>query len=221
MKICCPDVPQEQHSPPQSIFNESRPDHQWRVPWPISVVGAATTMIFVTSLCLPWQNTSFVATKGCLPRQKLCCDMHTFVTIKDLSWQTHVCRYKSKLVATNTTYFSQQNFRHDKNTFVVATSMLLSRQICFWRGSSLPWQGCCRLCRGEVLFFAMVRFFSSLPWRDSFLPWWGSFLPWWGCPLLCRGNILLFSAVARFSFFSFSFLSWWDPSLPWRGISLP
>ena len=56
-----------------------------------------------TNVCLLWQNTSFVMTKVCLPWQNFCCNKHMYFCCDKrhvLSWQTHVCHDKSKLVVT-------------------------------------------------------------------------------------------------------------------------
>ena len=61
----------------------------------ISLAEAATSIIFVMTnmyMCLSWQNTSFVMTKVCLPRQNVCRDKIMFVVTEVLSRQkTCVC----------------------------------------------------------------------------------------------------------------------------------
>ena len=85
----------------------------------LSLAGAATSIIFVTTkvlsqqihLCLlSRQNTSFVVTKVCLSRQNFCLNKIMFVTTKHLLGQTCVC--------------------HNK-TFVMTTILLLQQKMCF------------------------------------------------------------------------------------------
>ena len=74
----------------------------------LSLAGAATSIIFVmTSTCLSWQHTFFVATKVCLPRQSFCFDKIIFVATK------YFCRKKS-FSATNTCLSQQAYFGCDK-----------------------------------------------------------------------------------------------------------
>ena len=91
----------------------------------LSMAGAATSIIYVTTkkivttnTCLLWQNTSFVATKVCLSRQSFCCHKHIFVTTQLLSRQTF-CRNKLTFLTTNTR-LSRQNyvFWSDKSMLV-------------------------------------------------------------------------------------------------------
>ena len=77
----------------------------------LSLAGAAISIIFVATKVLSLQNTSFVATKVCLPPQNVCRDKIMFVATKHLSCQI--------FVATNTCLSRQMFCR---------TSILLSRQ---------------------------------------------------------------------------------------------
>ena len=110
----------------------------------LSLAGAATSIIFIVTKVLLWQNMSFVATKVCLQQQKFCHDKqfchdkvflsfvatNNFVTTKIfLSWQTCVC--------------------HDK-TFVATKIILVAAPTSdiiqpFWANHSqklrIPWKG--------------------------------------------------------------------------------
>ena len=67
---------------------------------------------FCRDKCLSRQNTSFVATKACLPRQNLCRNKHIFVATN-----------KHNFIATNV--LSRQEYAFVDKTFV-ATKMILA-----------------------------------------------------------------------------------------------
>ena len=80
-----------------------------------------------TSMCLSWQNTSFVVTKVRLLRQNFCCNKITFVTTKYFCRNktvvaTNICRNKNVLWQA---YFCHDK-RHEKQ--VLVTTKLSSWQ---------------------------------------------------------------------------------------------
>ena len=101
----------------------------------------------MTNICLLWKNTSFVATEVCLFQQKFCRDKIMFVVTKLLLPQISVM--------TNTR-FSQQNFCHNKHTFLS------------WKSHVLAWQTC--VCRDKsILTMTKLLLWPDYVCRDKYL----------------------------------------------------
>ena len=86
---------------------------------------------------LSTQNTSFVATKVCLPRQKYVCrNKHTFVAteicLRHVFVATNISRDKSMLVATEIFVATEIYVCRDKHTFV-ATKVLSRQKLHLWQ----------------------------------------------------------------------------------------
>ena len=86
----------------------------------LSLAGTATNIIFCCDkkFCHVFsrQNTSFVATKVCLPRQNFCCDKIISVATNttELFVETNICRDKHDKIM-----FVETNICRDKHSFVV------------------------------------------------------------------------------------------------------
>ena len=122
----------------------------------ISLAGAATSIIFVVTnmyLCLSWQNTSFVMTKVCLPRQNVCHDKIMFVGTKVLLRQkTCYVFVVTKISLSGQNYvvteicLLQQKFCCDKHSFVMIKDMFCCDKHVFvetklsWRRKWYLWQ---------------------------------------------------------------------------------
>ena len=114
----------------------------------LSLAGAATSIIFVITKVLSWQNMSFVMTKVCLSQpnyvcrnkiflswQKFCCGRHTFVATEDM-----FCHDKRRVFGATKVSLSQQifvitkllsqqtYFCWDKHTFVMTKDVFCSNK---------------------------------------------------------------------------------------------
>ena len=88
---------------------------QTQLAWMVSLAGAATSIIFVTTnTCLSWQTMSFVVTKICLPQQNFC-------------WYEVILLQQNFFVCQQVCLLQQKYAYHDK-TFV-ATKLCLLWQI--------------------------------------------------------------------------------------------